>query len=486
MRVYAEQGQRDLALRQYRSCRDLLRRELAVEPSPETQHLQRQITAAADGPAALATLPPAMPTLRLGLPLPDQPSIAVLPFGNPSGDPAQQYLSDGLAEDIIAALSLFVIDRRSSFAHRGEAATAERIGRDLGVQYLVEGTIRRETGRIRIEARLIQASTSHQLWAGSFDSDIDLPALLDAQQELVRRIAGTLGVTIESDRRSQARRKPAGDMRAYDFWLRGMDCLHREAAADPGQAREWFGRALALDPHYARAYAGLSLSYFNEWTCRSWAMWFDNQAEALKHAREAIAHDDSDHLCHCVLAKVHQYRREFALARRHFERANTLNPNDAETHALMAIAWSFFGEADRAIEAGKTAIRLNPLQPDWYFISLGYGYFAAREYEAAAANFALAPEAAADSQAYLAASCAYAGRLDDARRHAKEFADYFRTNIAGHLEQTATECADWLLYLSPYQRQSDADHLLEGLRRAGLPASHLTITGHPPARADVR
>jgi TolB-like protein len=243
-------------------------------------------------------------------------AIAVLPFDNPSGDPEQGYFARGFVEDVATELSRFpaleVIHPQTSFT-LGTASTGAPLPDALGGAYLLQGSVRRLGGIVRVSVQLVDSRAERQIWADRFDAPGE--RLLAVQDEIVARVASILAVQIDSARLQQARRKPLPSLEVYDCWLRGLDCLRRGTLEDDEWARSFFERALALDPCYARAHAGLSLSHFNEWSCQAWELWDDKERLAFEHARPAAALDDRDALVQRVLGRILLYRCQTMTAR---------------------------------------------------------------------------------------------------------------------------------------------------------------------------
>jgi adenylate cyclase len=404
---------------------------------------------------------------RMALPLPDKPSIAVLPFTNMSGDPQQQYFSDGITEDIITELSrfrsLFVIARNSSFQYRDKATDVTRIGRELGVQYVVEGSVRRSSDRIRITAQLIDVTTANHLWAERYDRD--LQDTFAVQDEVTRTIVSTLAIRLEDERLAAAKRKPPENMLAYDYWLRGKNCLdlwNRPALFD---ARAFFEKAIEIDPGYARAYAGLALTY--EWAA-FYSAWGGGDPtaheKAERHALKAASLDGTDYQPHIALGWIYQERRDFERSRRHLDRAEALNPNDADMLINKAMILSAQGDADRAIVLAQSAIRLNPYHPDWYLGYYSHCLMIARRYDEAMELRALATSTLPEARVYTAILCVLLGRMDEARRHVDALMASFSSHWLG--EPTV---GFFVKLMGGYKNQSDADIFREALRKAGLP-----------------
>lgn len=405
-------------------------------------------------------------TLRPALAVAGKPSIAVLPFDNMSGDPDQQYFSDGITEDIITELSrfqqLFVIARHSSFQYRDKAGDVLRIGRELNVQYVVEGSIRNTGDRIRIAAQLIDAERGVHIWVERYDSS--LAELFSVQDEVTKRIVAALAVRVEEEDWSKARRKPPDSMRAYDFWLRGKRNLDLYTREGNLEARRLFQIALEIDPEYARAHAGLALTYdwggfYSAWDPEPMVSY----QRAEHHAKQAVALDDTDSVPHVTLGWIHHGQRQFEQARRHFERAMAINPNDANTLANFAMSLAFSGEAVAAIDLAQAAVRLNPRSPHWYQCYLAGCYLCAQKYLEAITIWERMPDATPETRAFLSAACVFVGKMEEARQHMAEFIRTYPQHWAGEA------CARSLRELFEFRNKEDIDRLIGAMRQAGLP-----------------
>jgi TolB-like protein len=401
----------------------------------------------------------AWPTGAVARPASGKPSIAVLPFANMSGEPEQQYFSDGITEDIITELARFrnlhVIARNSSFRHRGSDLDMIRVGRELGADYLVEGSVRKLGPRIRISVQLIDAKTEHHLWAEKFDRAME--QIFTVQDQVVRTIVGSLSGRLSAAGAELAKRKPPASLAAYECVLQA-DAL---PLADPAlrlEARRLYQRALELDPNYARAHALLSINYNMEWDSRP-----DTPPEfldrALDHAKRAVALDENDGLCHDALALAALNHRDFALAEHHHLRAIELNPNQPGFLASAGFLFNHLGEPERAIAYFKEARLADPLfEPSWYWPALGAAHFNARQYEEALDAFARAPRPAAWQHALAAACHAFLDRPDMARKHAEEA-----------LKLAPGFTATRFFAKRALKREEDRRHGFEGMIKAGLP-----------------
>jgi adenylate cyclase len=397
----------------------------------------------------------------------DKPSIAVLPFDNLSGDADQQYFSDGITEDIITELSRFhqliVIARHSSFQYRDKAADVSRIGRELQVHYVVEGSIRKAADRIRVTAQLIDTVTESHLWAERYDRN--LADLFDLQDEMATMIASALAVRLELEDLAKAKRKPPESMRAYDYWLRGKKCLDQWTPEANAEARRLFAKAIESDPEYARGYAGLAFTY--EWGAfySAWDVDGNSSSESARlNAEKAVALDDTDHLPHVTLGWVHHGCGEHEQAQMHFARATSINPNDADTMMNKAMVLALEGKSAAALEMAHFAIRLNPRHPDWYFAYLGGCYFRAHRYADAVMTWERAPDAVPEVRAILAAAYIMTEHPQDARRHMKEFLRRFSRHWAG---QPSTKV--FITKVFSFREVHDLQRFGDALRQAGMP-----------------
>ena len=316
-----------------------------------------------------------------------KPSIAVLPFNNLSGDPEQQYFSDGITEDIITELSrfraLFVIARNSSFQYRGSTLDATRIGRELGVRYLADGSVRRIGDRVRISARLIDAETGANLWADNVDRNAG--EILAAQDDIVHAIASTLGHRIEAAGQERALHLSPDALSAYDLVLRSQALLLLFRRDDNAEARRLVERALALDPRSAAAHTELGWTY-----CLDYILsWVEDRpgalAAAFKAAQRAVLLDEADCRARWLLGNVHIYRREFDEARAQLRKAIALNPNDVEARGIYGFLLIAVGEPDAALEQFDIARRQNPFEFNWVTWYRGIALFTARRYDEAIA-----------------------------------------------------------------------------------------------------
>jgi adenylate cyclase len=358
----------------------------------------------------------------LPLPLPDKPSIAVLPFQNISGDPEQEYFADGMVEEIITALSkirwLFVIARNSSFTYKGQAVDVKEVGRELGVRYVLEGSVRKAGTRVRITAQLIDAITGTHLWAERFDGSLD--DVFDLQDKVAVSVAGVIEPTLQAAEIRRSADRPTIDLTAYDLYLRALPhwaSLEKERIV---QALGLLGQAIERDPHYGPALALAAhchtLREANDWAGDPEA----NRREGIDLARRALrfAPDDPDTLA-CVAFVLGVFGEDIDVAIGLIDRSLALNPSFFRGWAWSAVLRNWAGNPDLAIEHFKTSLRLSPRDRIGSFgLALASAYFLNRQFDDAAATLRASLEQAptmAPIYRVLASCYAHMGRLDEAR-----------------------------------------------------------------------
>ncbi len=314
---------------------------------------------------------------RMAFPLPDKPSIAVLPFDNLSGDPEQEYFADGMTDDLITDLSrlsgLFVIARNSVFTYKNKPVKVQQVAEELGVRYVLEGSVRRVGEQVRINTQLIDATTGRHLWAERYDRDYtDIFALED---EVIGRIVTALAVELtDSEQAQQEGRRETDNLEAYDLVLQARKFLTRFDRKAASEARGLLDRAIEFDPRYAEAHSLLGLYYFDAW--RLWGESRDkNLARALDLGRASVELSPFDPAPHVLLAQIHQFRREYDAANVEADAAFSLEPNDAIALANLGSMLRYAHRAEEALEVVERAIRLDPYHPPNYLEWLGDAYF---------------------------------------------------------------------------------------------------------------
>jgi adenylate cyclase len=399
------------------------------------------------------------------LPLPDKPSIAVLPFQNMSGDPEQEYFVDGLVEDIITALSrfksLFVIARNSSFTYKGRAVDIKQVGRELGVRYVLEGSVRKGGGRVRITGQLINSSNGGHIWADRYDGDF--AEIFELQDRVTADVVGAITPKLEQAEIERTARKPTDSPTAYDCYLRAMASFNSVKPGHIKQARDFCYEAMRLAPDFAGAY-GMAAFCDALLIGRGELYQQDAVAETQRICRQAIELDRDDPviLSRVAWAQAH-VARDLEAAAGHVELALVLNPNLAMAWGISGWVQLWSGVPDIAIEHLSRAIRLSPLDPNVRFGSaaLAHAYFmSGRNHEAwSSAEKAVRQWATAPAYRIAAASAAFAGQPGAAAR-------YVGLLLEVDPERRVSNLAD---VLGPYRRPEDIARYQEGLRLAGLP-----------------
>jgi len=316
--------------------------------------------------------------------LPEKPSVAVLPFVNMSRDSDQEYFSDGITEDLITDLSkisgLFVIARNSVFIYKGKAVKVQEVSRDLGVRYVLEGSVRKSGERVRITAQLIDATTGGHLWAERYNRD--LKDIFAVQDEVTQQIISALKVKVEKVEQERALRKETANLNAFDYNLRGWWYYHRFTRDTNDKAREMFEKAIELDPEFAIAYAGLGFTYYEEWA-NQWSQDSQTLEQAFELAIRATALNDSSPEAHRILGDVYLYKRQYGQAIAERKKAVALDPNNADGLAGFGEVMVYNGQIKDGIALIKKAIRLNPHHHIWYLWVLGLASALAGRYDEA-------------------------------------------------------------------------------------------------------
>jgi len=390
-------------------------------------------------------------------------SIAVLPFTNMSGDPEQEYFSDGISEDIITDLSkiagLTVIARNSSFTYKGRSVDVREIGRELGVRSVLEGSIRRAGQRVRITAQLIDATSGSHLWAERYDRD--LTDIFAVQDEVTTQIVGALKVTLSPAEKARLVEKEPSNIAAYDCVLRGREIMlgkdkNRETFVE---AVTYFKKALELDANYSQAYASLGFAHMFDYQNR----WSDDPDKSLKLAREyaqkAIDNDPNEPMAHGAAALTAIFEKDFDRAQAEVDRTLALNPSSALAHNLLGTIRSYSGRPLEAIPAIEQAMRLDPAFRPQFLHFLGIAYLLAGKYETAAAmlrqRILLVPNTDF-SRAVLAATLGHLGEIEEARR---VWAELMKINPK----------FSFSAYIGRQpMRPEDAERVVAGLAKTGL------------------
>jgi adenylate cyclase len=412
---------------------------------------------------AYRVLPNKPATTAPPLPLPDKPSIAVLPFQNMSGDPEQEYFADGMVEEIITALSrirwLFVIARNSSFTYKGKPIDVKQVGRELGVRYVLEGSVRKAGGRVRVTAQLIDALSGAHVWAERYDRD--LSDIFAVQDEITASVAGVIEPALAEAEQRRALRKPTERLDAWEAYQRGMWHFNKHGAEENRTAQGFFRQAMAIDPSFAPAHYGYALAL-------QWDVWhystrslLEVQGPAREEAGTGVALDDKDAIAHAVLAHMLMWGSEWEPAIAEARTALALNPNSAFVISMLGCVLGFGGYREEALDRLLQAMRASPHDPlTWLWMQwFGAVQFFAGKFDAAQATLRevirLRP---GFPLAYctVAASLAHLGRLDEARQVLDRIRALFPEQVDRLLRQ---ERLPWL-------RPEDHALRIEGLRLA--------------------
>lgn len=400
------------------------------------------------------------------LELPDQPSIAVLPFTNLSGDPEQRYFSDGIAEDIITELSrfstLFVIGRNSSFRYRDDDTDLERIGDELGIQYVLQGSVRKGGDKIRINVQLIDVSDGHHLWGSRYDRVLD--DVFTVQDEIVDVVVSTVASQVTASELERRKTRSTTNFTAYDHYLRAQGTLDYDPLGKNefswNTAREHFERAIELDPEYVDALAELSMAYMVISYYAFGEAIDENMRLAQKYAERALVLDPNHARAHSSVGNVQLDLGKHERAERHVNQAFALNPNDSTILGHRSMMLANIGKFEEAIECAQSAIRRDPYCPEWVVDCLGEAYFLARQYENAISTYERLNSTPFWVHGQLAACCACIGDEEKARYHAQMMRD---AAPEGREIQNEIEWAQIRI-----KHQVDKEHYLEAYRRAGL------------------
>jgi adenylate cyclase len=390
-----------------------------------------------------------------------KPSVAVLPLVNMSGDPEQEFFADGLTEDIITELSrfrdLFIISRNSVFVYKGRAVRLQEVARELAVEYILEGSVRKAGDRIRVTVQLIDAQTDRHVWAERYDRKLE--DIFSIQDEMTCAIVATLPGRVEAATHDRAKRKQTDNMAAYECVLAAKVLHHRSIREDNAEAERLLERAIALDPNYAHAHAWKGCVLGQQWTygwCADRDATFRKVASALEIA---LALDDNDSDVHRILAALNLNRDDHDKAAYHQERALMLNPNYDLVVVQQGELLTWLGRAEEGIDWIKKAMRLNPYHPERFWSHLGRACYCAEHYAEAADAFSRITRPDHTHHAFLAATHARLGNRDAAAAHAAEVLRREpKFSVAAYL---ATQ---------HYKHEADRKRHEAGLLEAGLPA----------------
>jgi len=475
MRLYAEAGDRRMAIKQYESCREVLDAELGLRPEAATERLIEEIRgrdAETDSdPQALVSAGDLQRALTESFES-GMPSIAVLPFVNLSGDPQQEYFTDGVTTDIITELGRFrdfrVVSHFASQAYRAVDTDPIALGRTLAVDFLLRGSVRRLGQKLRVSAHFLDAENGSQIWAERYDRTAR--NVFDIQDEIVQNVVATLAGRIRDVGEKRAARKSPNNLSAYDCVLRGRRLRVTNDPDDVESARSLLLEAIRIDPRYAAAHAELAMTYIGEYE----SLWTPDPATAgarvLDHARKAVALDDSDSLSYLALACGHFYiEHDFEAAKVQLDRAVELNPNDYECLCWRGWLMTCMGEVDEAVVCANRAITLNPLAPVDCLSTQGLVAYLGGRYDEAIAILTKVVDGQYGTDPILAASYAQAGRKAAAQESARNYMAEAERTIPTSRGRSRANWGEVLSRNYPLRDPGAREHFFAGLRMAGLP-----------------
>ena len=400
---------------------------------------------------------------RPTLGLPDKPSIAVLAFNNMSGDPEQEYFSDGISEDIITDLSklseIHVIARNSTFTYKGKPVDVKQVGRDLGVHYVLEGSVRKAGNRVRVTGQLIDVASGAHIWAERFDRD--LTDIFAVQDELTREIISALKVKLTPEKKDRLARKNTIDQEAYDLFLRGRERAWLNTRSGNIEARHLLGRAVTINPEFAAAHAFIGFTQVNDYV-NGWAEVPERSLQTgLENAERAVQMDEAEPRGHYALAVALFFHRETDRALAEARRSVALAPNFAQGHHTIARMLTFSGDAAGAINTIDAYMQLDPLYPDMALYFLAEALFALGQFEEAVTalkqRHGRNPDSAT-SYALLASCYGHLGRIAESQA---AWAEVMRIAPDFSIERQRR--------ILPYKNPDDFERRVEGMRKAGLP-----------------
>lgn len=412
------------------------------------------------------TGPQPVPEPKDLLTLPAKPSIAVLPFDNMSSDVEQEYFSDGITEDIITELSkisgLFVIARHSAFTYKGKSVTLKQIGRELGVSYVLEGSVRKAGQRLRITAQLIDAANDHHVWAERYDREIK--DIFEVQDEVARQVSAALAVSLKPEEQQRLAHAPTSNVEAYDLYMRARTMAWPPTFNNVLSARRVYERVTEVDPQFAGGYAGRSLSYS---TAVFWGYSDSPEVEAklsTELAQKAVKVDPEFARSHSALGLAHSANGRSDEAIESARRAVELQPGDADSHAWLARCLMYAGAGDAACDEARTALRIDPQYVNGpYYNLLGYASFVAGRFadtiEAFERNDARGGPHQPVRFIYWAAACGHLGRFEEAKERLQDLAQ-------SHPDLSLQEVRRWPRIIN--RGKGERDLIIDGLRLAGM------------------
>ena len=392
--------------------------------------------------------------------LAEKPSIAVLPLNNMSGDPEQEYFSDGITEDVITELSRFstlhVVARHSSFAFKGEKVNIQEVAKKLNVQYVVEGSVRRAGNRVRITAQLIDAENGNHIWAERYDRELE--DIFAVQDEITQTVVSVLPTRIRNSMRAQAQRKSTASFSAYDYYLQGRWIQENSGGTDPSSIT-MLENAIEIDPTFALAHANLAGIY--GYNVFSLGVWFDDQeSKAKSHIDQALKYGENDPAVHSLVGEAYFCFGDFQPANTHLKLALQLNPNDVTTIVTCAFLKSYEGGAAEALRLLEKVQQMDPQVDAFFWETKAETLYLLRDYETSLESYREWHNPPPHTYAHMAACYAQLGRMEEALKATAQFRSLCAAdvNFPRYAANHARVC----------QRQEDADNWMEGYRKAKL------------------
>jgi adenylate cyclase len=402
---------------------------------------------------------------KMAYPLPDRPSIAVLPFVNLSEDPKQEYLSDSITDQIITTLSrdrrLFVIARQSSFSYKGRPVKVQQVAEELGVRYVLEGSVQKSGDKVRITAQLIDAIRGHHIWSERYDREVkDIFAL---QDEITIKIMYAMSIELTEGEQARRWTKVSTDnLKALEKYYQGRAFFERGTKEDNHKAIQLLEETIALDPKFVLPYVHLGYGHY---VAARTGGWSESPAQSFQMSFElvqkALAIDDSHDGAHSLLARLYLQKRQYDKALSEAELAVTLNPNGADAYFGLAAIVGQLGRWEESVLYAKKAIRLSPFPPLYYYFALGRAYFFTGHYDEAILTWKKMLHRSPDmyiAHLFLAASYSLSGRNEEAAAAAKEV---LRINPKFSVDSMAK--------LRSFKNKADLERLVTALHKAGLP-----------------
>jgi adenylate cyclase len=414
-----------------------------------------------EGGLSTATDPSLVPPAAIALVLPDKPSIAVLPFQNMSNDPEQEFFSDGIGDDIITALSryssLLVIARNSSFSYKNSIVDMMRVGRELGVRYVLEGSVRKAGSHIRVTGRLIETEAAAHIWADRYDGDIT--DVFAVQDEITHAVTTAIAPAIADAERQRALRKPPGSHDTWSAYQRGLWHMSKATPEDNRLAQRCFADAIALDPNFSGSHSGLALAQMQESGLFATLGVAEARVSITELALRAVMIDEGDAEAHACLSWALNFNGDYDGALAQARRALVISPNLASAHRALGTTLIFSGQPASGLVSLETSIRLDPRDPllAWHLNRVAIAHYFAGDYEAAIDAAKRVIRSYPDFPLiyrWLAAALGQAGQSEEA----KEALD--RAIAAGSFDMYVRQRVPW-------HRPEDYQHMLEGLRKAG-------------------